>query len=388
LAPGVELPYVALEHVESEGGKLLPGFEPEVKAAGTEVVFRRGDVLFGKLRPYLAKVLAADFDGCASGEFLVLRPGPQLRSRYLYYLCLSRSFLEWAEATSVGTKMPRTDWDGLSAFRLQLPAPERQGEIVDFLDRETARHDELIAGRKRQAALLQERLDRQVERLLLPGLDDSQRALPTDVPLPSEYPNSWRVVALGQVLRRITYGFTNPMPVEDDGPYMLTANDIKDGFIDFAAARRTSAEAFAGLLTEKSRPGTGDVLVTKDGSLGRVALFPGGKACINQSIALLRPNVDLVEPEFLAEVLRARPYQEAMLFEAGGSTIRHLYITRMARLRVAMPARNLQGKLLEEVRRIRGAVRRRGDAIEESSRLLAERRQGLITAAVTGQIDV
>ena len=112
---------------------------------------------------------------------------------------------------------------------------------------------------------------------------------------------------------------------------MLTANDIGDGVARVGTARRTTQDAFDRLLTEKSRPKPGDVLLTKDGTLGRVALFEGGDACVNQSVAVLTPDRNRVLPRLLAELLAVPAYRDALIFEAGGTTIKHLYISRIVK---------------------------------------------------------
>jgi len=110
-------------------------------------------------------------------------------------------------------------------------------------------------------------------------------------------PAIWYVEELRFFLDLITYGFTNPMPDADDGPWKLTAKDVIDGRINYKTARRTTIDAFKNDLTDKSRPKVGDVLLTKDGSIGRVAIVDREGICINQSVALLRPN-ELIVPNF------------------------------------------------------------------------------------------
>ena len=115
-------PFVALEYIESGTGRLLPGTELQEKSDATAVAHQRGDVRFGKLRPYLAKSLLMDAPGIGSGELLVLRPRPDaLDSRFLWYLTLSKPFLEWAEVTSYGVKMPRTNWTLLGSWDAWIP---------------------------------------------------------------------------------------------------------------------------------------------------------------------------------------------------------------------------------------------------------------------------
>jgi type I restriction enzyme, S subunit len=141
---------------------------------------------------------------------------------------------------------------------------------------------------------------------------------------------------LGEISRRITYGFTNPMPETKTGPWMLTAADIGYGRINFSTARRTSEYAFQNALTGKSRPSENDVLITKDGTLGRVAVLGPTAVCVNQSVAVLTPR-DPYDSSYVADYLLTSTGQKAMLADAGGSTIRHLYISNLGKLQIPWP---------------------------------------------------
>ena len=152
--------------------------------------------------------------------------------------------------------------------------------------------------------------------------------------------SEWQKVPLGGLLTRITYGFTNPMPTTESGPSMVTAKDIRNGQIDYSTARFTSQEAFDN-LTDKSRPRIGDVLLTKDGSIGRVAVCDRPNVCINQSVALLQPNGRVLS-KYLAYLLQAPEYQEKMAADADGSTIKHIYITRVDKMAVMLPSLSVQ----------------------------------------------
>jgi type I restriction enzyme S subunit len=142
---------------------------------------------------------------------------------------------------------------------------------------------------------------------------------------------------LEEFLSRITYGFTNPMPTTGEGPFMVTARDVNHGRILYEQARRTSVEAYETLLTDKSRPNIGDVLVTKDGTLGRIAVVDRPDVCINQSVAVLQPNEKIL-PRFLRYLLEAPHNFERMLGDADGTTIKHIYITRLAKMEVKVPS--------------------------------------------------
>jgi type I restriction enzyme, S subunit len=161
----------------------------------------------------------------------------------------------------------------------------------------------------------------------------------------TQYAEGWIEMPLADCLELITYGFTNPMPTTTEGPFMITAKNVTCGRIDYEAARRTSWEAYNDLLTDKSRPQVGDVLLTKDGTLGRVAVVDQPGICVNQSVAVLRPN-GRMNPEFMRSLLRSPKYQRRMADDAGGTTIKHIYITRVDKMLVAFP------ELLQEQSRL------------------------------------
>lgn len=117
-------------------------------------------------------------------------------------------------------------------------------------------------------------------------------------------PEDWEIKSLEAFTSFISYGFTNPMPTSESGVYMITAKDINNGKIQFDSARCTTEEAYRTLLTAKSRPKKDDLLLTKDGTLGRLALVDDKTVCINQSVAVLRPNANVVS-QFLKVLLEA-----------------------------------------------------------------------------------
>ncbi|MCS6297532.1 MAG: restriction endonuclease subunit S [Nitrospira sp.] len=176
-----------------------------------------------------------------------------------------------------------------------------------------------------------------------------------------EVPEKWEVTELVTYLGRITYGFTNPMPDTDKGPWKVTAKDIVNGYINYQTARHTTQDAFDNELTDKSKPRIGDVLLTKDGSIGRVAVVDQDGICINQSVALLRPN-DRILSFFLKYLLLAPHYQRVMERDSDGSTIKHIYITRVDKMQVAVPP-------IDEQKGILSVVKTLDDKIELNRRM-------------------
>lgn len=150
---------------------------------------------------------------------------------------------------------------------------------------------------------------------------------------------------LEEYLSLITYGFTNPMSDSLEGPWKITARDITNGRINLKTARKTTQKEYDELLTSKSKPKIGDVLLTKDGTLGRVAVVDIDNICINQSVALLRPNKKILS-KYLYYLLLTPFYQQKMQQDAHGTTIKHIYISKVGKMEVSIPPLKIQDKIV------------------------------------------
>lgn len=389
--PDVELPYVALEHVESGTGKLLPGFEPELNAAESEIVFRRGDVLFGKLRSYLAKVLAPDSDGCASGEFVVLRPGPGLEARYLYYVCLSRPFLAWAEATSVGTKMPRTDWEALSAFRFKMPSPDRQRAVVDFLDRETARIDAVV----QQKRLLLERLHGRRQSVIFYGvsglLGEDAEVHDPGVPWARAIREPWPGVKIKHVARLGTGHTPSRSRLdlwEDCTIPWITTGEIQQVRDDRAEVITETREKISEIGLANSAAvlhPAGTVVLCRTASAGFSAIM-GTDMATSQDFATWTCS-DRLLSRYLLMCLRAMR-RDLLGRLAFGSTHKTIYMPDIENLKIPLPTVAEQERVLTDIDSRLERIDALTDRLVGQLTLFAEHRQALITAAVTGQLRV
>ena len=158
------------------------------------------------------------------------------------------------------------------------------------------------------------------------------------------YSEDWEQRKLEECLSEITYGFTNPMSDTEDGPWKITAKDILDGMINYSSARHTSQIEYDN-LTNKSKPLLGDLLLTKDGTLGRTAIVDTENVCINQSVALLRFN-EKCSVQYAKTLLDTPMYQKQMLDDVGGGTIKHIYITKVDKMFISVPCMKEQERLV------------------------------------------
>jgi type I restriction enzyme, S subunit len=204
---------VALENIESWTGRYL---STDSEFEGDGVHFERGDILFGKLRPYLAKVLLAEFNGAAVGDFHVFRPSSGVDSRFTRHLVLCEWFISLMDGSTFGAKMPRVSWEFMGNTIVPIPPLEEQQAIADFLDRKTAQIDELIAKKEELLRKLDEKRSVLISRTVtrgLPadiarefGLEPHTRFKDSGIEWLGEVPEGWVVKKLKFVLPKLYSG--------------------------------------------------------------------------------------------------------------------------------------------------------------------------------------
>lgn len=147
-----DLPFIGMEHVEAHTMKLL-GTVPAGSMKSSAVHFQPGDVLYGRLRPYLNKVYRPDFEGLCSAEFIVFPKAEGLDSRYLQYFLNSSAFVKFASHLNTGDR-PRVDFDQLAPYEFPVAPLDQQKRIVAEIEKQFSRLDEAVANLKRVKASL------------------------------------------------------------------------------------------------------------------------------------------------------------------------------------------------------------------------------------------
>ena len=351
------------------------------------------DVLMSTVRPNLKSFAKfnreSKFNFVASTGFAILRAKQENDIDFIYHNLFSEKVERQIQTLVVGSSYPAINSSDVRKLIFYVPDYQTQRKIARILS--TA--DAVIE--KTQTAIAKYKAIKQgmLHDLFTRGIDsDTGKLRPTYEDAPELYkesklswiPKEWEVGDLMNYLSFISYGFTNPMPETNDGPYLITAANVNNGAIQYDSCRRTSKEAFDTLLTEKSRPKCNDILLTKDGTLGRIALVEKENLCINQSVAVLRPNC-LINPLFLKTLLESPSYQKAMLDEAGGSTIKHIYITVVDKMSIAVPKDiNEQKEISERIKTIDDKIQTEQTYLQKLQQIKA----GLMADLLSGKKKV
>jgi type I restriction enzyme S subunit len=191
--------YVALENVESWTGQVrlldsTVSFDSQVKK------FRRDDVLFGKLRPYLAKVARLSVDGVCVGEFFVLRPrSSDVLPRFLEIMLRSNTIVDVISSSTFGAKMPRADWDFVGSLLVSFPPPPEQAAIVRFLDHADRRIRSYIRAKQTLIELLKEQKQTIIHHAVTRGLDSNVKLKSSGLDWLGQIPEHWTINRNGRL---------------------------------------------------------------------------------------------------------------------------------------------------------------------------------------------
>ncbi|EPG9351881.1 restriction endonuclease subunit S [Pseudomonas aeruginosa] len=317
---------------------------------------------------------------------------------FLFYFSKSREYREQVKMACSGTSasMQNLGQDDFRGLLFAEPPKPEQTQIARFLDHETARIDALIEEQQRLIELLKEKRQAVISHAVTKGLDPTVPMKDSGVEWLGEVPAHWQVGALKHFISPVpgaikTGPFGSHLKSEDmkEGPYkVFNQRSVIDA--DFSAGDNfISEEKFAELRGFTAFPG--DVLVTTRGTIGRAAILPD-----NAEVGILHPcllRVQVDESKITSSYL-CRLIQESHLLKtqlslmSNSTTIEVIYSETMANLLIPVPPITEQAQIaafLDDVISKFGALT--SDA-NESVRLLQERRSALISAAVTGKIDV
>lgn len=377
---------VALENIEGWTGRFIP---TETEFQGDGVAFDAGDILFGKLRPYLAKAYRAESRGEAVGDFHVLRPAPEIDSRFAQYQILNKEFIAIVDGSTFGSKMPRASWEFVGGMKVTTPPLLEQTPIAAFLDRETAKIDELVAEQRRLMELLKEKRQAVISHAVTRGLNPNAPLKPSGVKWLGDVPEHWEVRRVKAVSTFTTSGPRGwSERVGDVGSLFVQSGDLNQTLgVDFTNSKRVNVAADA--EATRTQLCDGDVVVCITGAkTGNVAVCISipEEAYINQHLCLIRPNSNVL-PVFLGVLLKSNLGQTYFDFSQYGLK-QGLSLEDVREAPVLVPPLTEQASITKYTEIESAKFDTLTNEAQRAIDLLQERRTALISAAVTGQIKV
>jgi type I restriction enzyme S subunit len=279
--------------------------------------------------------------------------------------------------------------DAVRTGLFAVPTLAEQRAIAEFLDRETEKIDALVAKKEQLIELLQEKRTALITRAVTKGLDLSVVLEDSGIASLGGIPSHWSCRRLKYACEQIFLGLTSWVDYVDHGGFPLVrALNIADGVLNLTDARRIS-ESQHRQLTKYRRANRDDILLSKSGSIGVAALVDtDNEFSIYESIFVLRPRRGLLIPRYLLYALRSIALQEQYRMNMVGMGVDHLNMSDIEMISVPMPPLGDQERIVRfldaEIGRIDALVSKIRDGVNA----LMELRTAVISAAVTGKIDV
>jgi type I restriction enzyme S subunit len=306
--------------------------------------------------------------------------------KYLAVVLHSRNLNDIASKTA----QPLITGTQVQDQRLPLPAIDEQEAIVRFLHRETAKHDALITEQRTLIDLLKEKRQAIISHAVTKGLDPDVAMKDSGVEWLGEVPAHWEILRLKQVIKEgssISYGIVQPGDPQDFGiPFVQTTN-MTSGAFDLEGLQKTTKEIEA--LYPRSRLIGGEVILGIRASIGSAYVVPHFLAGANLSRGVARICCDKnIFPEFLVDVFASRVAENYWQLLKQGSTFNEVSIETVREFCFAFPSLEEQMKIHQYLDEEKARLEALTAEAETTIALLQERRSALISAAVTGKIDV
>ena len=303
----LSLSKVGLENIEGKTGRFI---FTETEFEGDGIEFQKNDILFGKLRPYLAKVYLSEFNGNAIGDIFVYRPKRNVEPKFALYIMLSDRYIDVINGSTIGAKMPRVSSNFIANLPISIPPTKKeQKAIADYLDIKTAQIDqkiELLSEKaKRYAELKQALINETVTR----GLNKTVTLKDSGIEWIGQIPEHWEIKRLKDITL-IKRGASprpidNPIYFDEQGEYSWVR------IADLSASERyllNTKEKLSSLGASLSvKRNAGDFILSIAGTVGK-PIITKIKCCIHDGFVWF-PTLKL-NPEYLYYIFSTGlPYQ-------------------------------------------------------------------------------
>ena len=355
------------------------------------------DVMIAKITPCFENGKGAIAEHLCSGigfattEVIVVRPHKREDSRYLYYLLLSEPFRSIAEGSMYGAGGQKRVADSFVAnYRTGWPSFTERMNIAAFLDHETTRIDRLIARQGLLIKLLKEKRQAVISHAVTKGLNPDAPMKDSGVEWLGEVPAHWGVTQLQHVVdpkHKIMYGIVLPGPNVDNGVPIVKGGDVKPGRLNLSSLCRTTYEIEAGYA--RSRLKQGDLVYSIRGTIGDVEIVPQEieGANLTQDAARIAP-VSGIQNTWLRFTIESDQVFRKLEIGSLGAAVKGINICDLKKALIPLPPSGERSAIAEYLDRMLNKLTAlQGKALTQIE-LLREHRTALISAAVTGKIDV
>jgi len=369
--------FVGLEHIDP-GKTKIRDYYSDLNIKSSKFQFYAGDILYGKLRPYLDKAVIIEFNGICSTDLIVINSNRFMTlQKYLIYLFHSKGFINYAISNTSGTNHPRTSWKAIANFKFGLPPlPEQQkiAEILSTVDKAIEKVDEAIKKtQKLKKGIMQELLNKGIGHK---EFNDSEIG---------RIPKEWGVYKLGDISIEV-----HRYPTYYNINYVTEGvREIRGQLIKKSGALETDLAKYRCISQETSRrfPRTivkkGDFVMSVRGTMGKIAIIPDIFEGSNITANLMRISLNQIKcySNFYKYVFLSAKFQEELNLLSSQTTIKTIQAPKLKSIKLPLPPITEQQKIAE----ILSTVDSRLEILRKRKGKLERVKKGLMNDLLTGR---
>jgi type I restriction enzyme, S subunit len=355
--------------------------------ASLSVKLKKGD-LFLSIAGSVGKVCITKIKCCIHDGFVYF---PELKEDVNYFYYLFESGTLFLGLGKLGTQL-NLNTDTVGSITIPLPPLSEQKSIADYLDKETAKIDNLINKQEKLIELLQEKREALISHTVTKGIPGKQRRMKSSgIEWLGGIPEEWEVKRLKNttyIKARVGWQNLRSEEFSTDGILCITGTELKNGSIDYQNSYRVSERRF--LQDTNIQLKNDDLLITKDGTIGKIAIISllNEPATLNSGIFVTRPKHGNYIQKFMFWYLTSKSFYFFLSLMTSGSTINHLYQNVFENLPIPLPPLQEQKSIADFLDKETAKIDSLIEKAKLSIELSKEKRQALISSAVTGKIDV
>jgi type I restriction enzyme, S subunit len=364
------LPYVGLEHIESHTARFIGSADSQPVKSST---FRFSDahVLYGRLRPYLNKALAPDFEGHCSTEIFPLKPSHELSREYLLYWLLDNTTCERINETCTGARMPRAQMNEVMGFDIPVPPLPEQRRIVGLLDEAF----ECLATAKANA-------EKNLQNALALFESYLQSVFTQRGP-------GWvekRLEDIADADCSLSYGIVQPGEEFDEGMPIVRPTDLTSKVIRLSGLKRIDPKLAGGY--KRTALQGGELLLCVRGSTGVVSIASPELvgANVTRGIVPIRFNRSLLLPEFGFYLISGGPVQSQIREKTYGTALMQINIRDLRLISLSIPPLKEQKAIAAKLDDLHEETQRLARIYERKLAALEALKKSLLHQAFTGEL--
>ena len=312
-------------------------------------------------------------------------------SSYYKYILSSDLIKKQIQLIADGSAQENISNEDIGNFIIFDIDENTQQQIADYLDKQTSKIDVIISKNKKLIQLLKEKRVVLINQVVTKGLNPNVHMKDSNVEWIGDIPEHWKtnkIKNMSYVKGRIGWHGLTSEEYSDEGAYLVTGTDFKDGIVDWEHCNHISYERYKQDPNIHLKPG--DLLITKDGTIGKLALVKDipDKATLNSGIFLVRPLEDNYTNDYLYWILSSDIFVRFFDYIKTGATIAHLYQETFERFFFPYPNIDEQNLIVQYLNDNVSKIDLTLQKVEENIVLLEEYKTSLIHHAITGKIDV